>query len=192
MGVSEVITIAGSPSLQSRSGAVLKYAREQIEHAGLSTQALRVRDLPAEDLLYARFDSPKIKEWTAAIRQARGLVIATPIYKASFSGILKAWFDLLPQGIFADKLILPIATGGSPAHLLAIDYALRPVLAALGGQHMLQGVYIVDGQIQYSASSIELEEAIELRLQSALHAFTHQLTHQTVHTNTVFASSCAA
>lgn len=190
--MSEVITIAGSPSLQSRSGAVLEYTRQRMEQAGLGTLTLRVRDLPAEDLLYARFDSPAIKEWTASIRQARGLVIATPIYKASFSGILKAWFDLLPQGIFADKVILPIATGGSPAHLLAIDYALRPVLAALGGQQTLQGVYIVDEQIQATTSSIELEESIELRLQSALHTFIQHLTPQMVHTNTVFASPRAA
>lgn len=190
--MSEVITIAGSPSLQSRSGAVLEYARQRIEQTGLSTRALRVRDLPAEDLLYARFDSPAIKEWTAALRQARGLVIAAPIYKASFSGILKAWFDLLPQGIFADKVILPIATGGSPAHLLAIDYALRPVLAALGGHQTLQGVYIVDSQIEVTPSSIELEEMIELRLQSAIHAFTQQLAPQMVHNKPVFASSHAA
>ncbi len=48
----------------------------------------------------------------------------------------------------ADKFVWPIATGGSPAHTLAIDYALRPVLAALGAQHIGRSVFALDADIE--------------------------------------------
>jgi FMN reductase len=164
----DVITIAGSPSSSSRSAAVLEYARQVIARQGIRTRALNIRDLPPEDLIYGRVDSPAILEWVTLLNQARVVIIATPVYKAAYSGVLKAFLDLLPQQVLAGKLVLPIATGGSPAHMLAIDYALRPVIAALGAQHILQGVYIIDSQIQLGNGVIQLDPTIELRLDSAL------------------------
>jgi FMN reductase len=164
----DVITIAGSPSSSSRSAAVLEYARQVIARHGIRTRALNIRDLPPEDLIYGRVDSPAILEWVTLLNQARVVIIATPVYKAAYSGVLKAFLDLLPQQVLAGKLVLPIATGGSPAHMLAIDYALRPVIAALGAQHILQGVYIIDSQIQLGNGLIQLDPTIELRLDSAL------------------------
>lgn len=166
--MTDVITIAGSPSSSSRSAAVLAYVRQAIERQGLRTLALSVRDLPPEDLVYGRVDSPAVLEWAALIRQARAVVVATPVYKAAYSGVLKAFLDLLPQQALAGKLVLPIATGGSPAHMLAIDYALRPVLASLSAQHILQGVYIVDSQIQVEGGVLQLDPAIAERLDGAL------------------------
>jgi FMN reductase len=174
--VADVITIAGSPSSNSRSAAVLAYARQTIEQYGLRTRALSVRDLPPEDLIYGRLDSPAIIEWVKVLTQARGVIIATPVYKAAYSGVLKAFLDLLPQQAFARSLILPIATGGSPAHQLAIDYALRPVLSALSARHVLNGVYIVDSQIQVENGSLQLDLAIGQRLDGALGQFADLLT----------------
>ena len=68
---------------------------------------------------------------------ARGLVIATPVYKAAYSGLLKTFLDLLPQFGLREKVILPLVTGGTPAHVLAIDYALRPVLNSLDPLHIV-------------------------------------------------------
>jgi FMN reductase len=166
--VFDVITIAGSPSVRSRSTAVLEYARHALESHGLLTWPIHVRDLPPEDLLYGRVDSPALLEHTTQLLQARAVIIATPIYKASYSGILKAFLDLLPQQALTDKLVLPIATGGSPAHMLAIDYALRPVLTALGAQQTFQGVYIVDSQIQIGDDAPQLDAAVAARLDGAL------------------------
>ena len=72
----------------------------------------------------------------------------TPVYKASYSGILKTYLDLIPQKGLENKTILPIVIGGSSAHLLMIEYALKPVLSALGANQFTQGVYVVDQQIE--------------------------------------------
>lgn len=50
------------------------------------------------------------------------MIIATPIYKAAYTGVLKVFLDLLPTNALAGKIILPIGTGATPAHLLALDY----------------------------------------------------------------------
>ena len=92
-----VVTIGGSPSQRSRSGVLLDRAKHWLNQNGVEVVSYQVRDFPAEDLLHARFDSPKIIDLLEQIERADGLVIATPVYKASFSGALKTILDLLPE-----------------------------------------------------------------------------------------------
>ena len=166
--MADVVTLAGSPSYPSRSTAILGHIRAQFEINGFSTEAISVRDLPAEALLHAQFDDPAIQRVITTIESARVVVIATPVYKAAYTGILKALLDVLPQRALAGKLVFPIATGGSPAHLLSIDYALKPVLSALGAEHILGGLYIQDSQIQYGNETVQLEASVETRLQETI------------------------
>lgn len=166
----DIVMIAGSPSATSRSTAVLSFLNRQFSARGLRTATLAVRDLPAEDLVYGRYDSPAIHEASALIQQACVLVIATPVFKASYSGLLKSFLDLLPQSAFAGKTLLPIATAGSPLHMLAIDYALRPVLSTMGANHILQGVYIEDNQIQFEQDRMIFATPIQERLDNAIHS----------------------
>ncbi|MCG6197676.1 NAD(P)H-dependent oxidoreductase, partial [Anoxybacillus sp. LAT_38] len=88
-----------------------------------------------------RFDSPAILEANRIIAKSDAVVVATPIYKASYTGVLKSFLDLIPQKGLEKKIVLPLAIGGTIAHLLAIDYALKPVLSALGANHIFTGVY---------------------------------------------------
>jgi FMN reductase len=177
--VSDILTIAGSPSLNSRSAAVLAYARDFLQSYGLSTAAIQVRDLNAEELLWGRYDGPSVRDGIAKVQAARAVIIATPVYKAAYSGVLKAFLDLLPQDSLADKIILPIATGGSVAHLLSIDYALKPLFFALGAQHILKGIYIQDAQWQLINGVPTTPDAeIEQRLQGLLRTLIGHLRQQ--------------
>ena len=142
-----VLAIAGSPREDSRSRHLLDFAASELDVRGIAAQRINVRDLPAADLLHARFDSPPLREVIALVQQAAGLLVATPVYQAAYSGILKAFLDLLPQRALSGKVVLPIVTGGSAAHMLALDYGLKPVLSALGAHHVLAGLYALDSQI---------------------------------------------
>jgi len=167
-----VVAIAGSPSHPSRTSAVLEYAKTVLKPEGLGLDVISVRDFPAEDLLFANFNSPAIKEAQAKVEQANGLIIATPIYKASYTGVLKAFLDLLSPSALSGKVILPIATGGTIAHLLAVDYAIKPVIATLGARYVLGGVYLLDTQIQYqNGTSVQLEAEVDQRLKASLYEF---------------------
>lgn len=53
----------------------------------------------------------------------------------------------LPQYGLAGKTVLPLATGGTTAHVLATDYALRPVLSSMGAGHIVQGWFTLDKDI---------------------------------------------
>ncbi|MFI8376316.1 NADPH-dependent FMN reductase [Pseudomonas helleri] len=168
-----VVTLGGSPSQRSRSGVLLDRAKSWLNQQGVEVVSYQVRDFPAEDLLHARFDSPHIINLLAQIERADGLVIATPVYKASFSGALKTVLDLLPERALSHKVVLPIATGGSIAHMLAVDYALKPVLSALKAQEMLHGIFAEDSQIAYGEGSAQaqLVPVLEQRLNESLEHF---------------------
>lgn len=143
----------------------------RLTHAGFDTAHLAVRALPAADLLSARRGEPEIRRALAAVAEADGLVIATPVYKASYTGLLKAFLDLLPQDGLAGKTILPLATGGSLAHVLTIDYALRPVLAALGARHVTAGRFILDSSVERGSGPDRLRPEAELDLYQAVDEF---------------------
>ena len=169
--MANVVAIAGSPSHPSRTSAVLDYAKTVLASEDLQTDLIVVRNFAAEDLLFAKFDSPAIKDAQAKVEQASGVIIATPVYKASYTGVLKAFLDLLSPGALSGKVVLPIATGGTLAHLLAIDYALKPLIATLGGRFVLGGVYLLDTQIQVNGTDVQLEAEIEERLNASLQEF---------------------
>lgn len=92
-----VITLAGSPRFPSRSSSLLEYAREKLNGLDVEVYHWNLQNFAPEDLLYARFDSPALKTFTEQLQQADGLIVATPVYKAAYSGALKTLLDLLPE-----------------------------------------------------------------------------------------------
>ncbi|MED4601622.1 NADPH-dependent FMN reductase [Paenibacillus validus] len=172
--MSNVVIISGSTSSTSRLNGVLQQV-EALLHDH-KVERIDVRSLPPEDLIYTKFDSPAIIEANRLIEQADAVVVATPIYKASYTGVLKTFLDLIPQKGLQGKVILPIAIGGTIAHLLAIDYALKPVLSSLGANNQLQGVYAQDVQVNRAEDgSFELTEELHQRLQESVQQFEKEI-----------------
>ena len=141
-----VVSLSGSPSADSRSARLLRFVERRLAGQVGSTHHLSLRDLPAADLLAGRAELPALRQAIERVREADLVLVATPIYKAAYSGLLKVFLDLLPADALRGKQVLPLATGGSPAHLLALEYALKPVLGALGARHILDAVYVTDSQ----------------------------------------------
>jgi len=111
------------------------------------TERLLIRDLSPQALLLADVAHRSVALAADQVARARAIVVSTPVYKAAYSGVLKVFLDLLPQTALKGKVVLPLATGGSPHHMLALDYALRPVLQSLAARHILPGVYVTDAQV---------------------------------------------
>ncbi|WFB10945.1 NADPH-dependent FMN reductase [Streptomyces sp. LX-29] len=142
--MARVLALSGSPSRSSRTAALLRSVEARLHGAGHTVRTVAVRELPAGPLLAADTADPAIRDVVDAVARADALVVATPVYKAAYSGLLKVLLDLLPQRALTGKTVLPLATGGSTAHVLAIDYALRPVLTALGTDAVLRGYFVLD------------------------------------------------
>lgn len=142
-----ILLVAGSPSERSRSAALLDAVAQRLRGQGPSIERLHIRDLSPQALLLGDAAHRSIAVALDQVQRARALVVATPVYKAAYSGVLKVFLDLLPQTALKNKVVLPLATGGSPHHMLALDYALRPVLQSLSARHILPGVYATDAQV---------------------------------------------
>lgn len=171
----KIVSISGSPQLRSRSGWLLQLAQTRLEGFATQVTSIAVRDLPAAPLLAAEADQPRIREALARVLEADVVLVATPIYKAAYSGLLKLFLDLLPQDGLRGKTVLPLATGGSPAHLLALDYALKPVLSALGARDILDGVFACDKQLTpHDTRGYVPEDGIVERLERSLEALTER------------------
>lgn len=164
-----ITSLSASPSERSRSAWLTQFALTRLEGRGTQYDDILVRQLPADALLAADVRDVAIAAAVQSIEQADLVIVGTPIYKAAYSGLLKVFLDLLPPDALRGKMVLPLATGGSPAHFLALDYALKPVLSALGARHVLDGVFATDAQLRrHEAGGFVPEPDLIARLDRAL------------------------
>ncbi|CUJ66840.1 NADPH-dependent FMN reductase [Achromobacter dolens] len=164
-----LLALAGSPSARSRSSALLRHAYERLQTLGRVVDAMGLLDIPAQDLVQGHYAGEAAVALRARVSQAGAVLISTPVYKASFAGGLKAVLDLLDEKALAGKVVLPIATGGSPAHLLALEYGLKPVLSALGARHILAGVYATDKQVRLGdGGEVFIDADVRARLDESI------------------------
>ena len=163
-----IVAISGSPSANSRSTALLRHVLARFDD-GVPRAEIALRELPPAALVRAELADAAIAGALAQVAAARLVLVATPIYKAAYSGLLKTFLDLLPQDGLRGKTVLAIGTGGSSAHLLALDYALKPVLATLGARHILDTIYAVDAQLHArGAGGYAVHDELAARVDRAL------------------------
>lgn len=184
--MSRILAVSGSPRVVSRSAKLLDHVAAHAEDLGHEVSDLRVLDLPADALLAGNTSDPEIARSLDLLAEADGVVFATPVYKAAYTGLLKAWIDLLPQFALDGKVVLPLATGGSLAHALALDYALRPVLQSMGARHVVQGYLVVDRFIESDRDGVTTISGEALPgLTAVIDGFTHALSVAPVEVLTV-------
>jgi FMN reductase len=140
------IAISGSPRTPSKSKTLAEIMLQRLEQSGCVTEMIDVAEMPAEALV-ARGPAAEIDAAIDTVGRARIVIAATPTYRALYTGVLKAFFDLMPPAHLRGKICVPIQTGASPAHFLAIEYGLRPLFASLEGVP-IAGVYATDEQFE--------------------------------------------
>ncbi|AOZ88970.1 FMN reductase (NADPH) [Bacillus xiamenensis] len=145
--MTKVTIIAGGHSVQSRLTGVLQHVKHRLTLNGIDVHIIQVHQLPSDALIGADFSNEDIVKAIGLVNESDGVIVLTPVYKASFSGILKTFLDLLPQKAFQGKPVLPCVLGGTYGHLLVIEYALKPIIHQLGATAVQSGVYVVDHQV---------------------------------------------
>jgi FMN reductase len=162
-----VLGISGSPSGTSKSRLLVDYALTRLAAGGAATEFVDLATLPAEPLL-GRGQAPALTAAIAQATRARILVAGTPVYRATYSGLLKVFFDLLPQDSLIGKIGVPIVTGHDRGHSLAVDHGLRPLFASLGATVVASGVYGTSAQFQDGKAAPELLAAVDRAVAEAL------------------------
>ncbi|NML35001.1 FMN reductase [Paraburkholderia antibiotica] len=105
----------------------------------------------------------------AAIESADLLVVASPVYRGSYTGLFKHLFDLVHHEALFDAPVLLAATGGSDRHALVIDHQLRPLFSFFQARTLPVGVYASEADFNgYQLTSHALQERIALAISRAL------------------------
>ena len=134
--------VSGSPSTSSRSALLLDHAISCLEERGALVTKVVLADLSADELL-GRASGPALEAARAAVLAADILVASTPVYRATYSGLLKVFLDQLPRDSLAAAVAVPIATGAVLEHETTID-DVRRLFESLGATVTPEGVYGLD------------------------------------------------
>jgi FMN reductase len=160
------VAVSGSPRSPSKSKSLAAMMLADLERAGYAVQMVDVADLPAEALV-ARASAPELDAAVAAVGAAHIVIAASPTYRALYTGVMKAFFDLMPPAHLAGKICVPVQTGASPAHFLAIEYGMRPLFTSLEGVP-IAGVYATDAQFTDGAPDEALSARVRLVAANAM------------------------
>lgn len=106
-------------------------------------RVIELRDLAVDiaNNLVTGFPNAELGDALRAVERADGLIVVSPIFSASYSGLFKSFFDLIDPTALAGTPVLIAATGGSARHSLALEHALRPLFSYLHATVVPTAVY---------------------------------------------------
>lgn len=160
-----VAGISGSPSPVSKSRVLVETALGACGR-GVETTLIDLAALPADALL-GRGTVPEVAAALETVARAGIVVVGTPVYRATYSGLLKVFFDLMAPESLVGKVGVPLVSGQSRGHALAVDHGLRPLFASLGATVVAAGVYATPDQFQDGVPGPELRQAVERAVREA-------------------------
>jgi Predicted flavoprotein len=174
-----IVAISGSPVLRSRTRSlVTEIQRKIVQETGAGAGLVDIAELVPSLMVRSREQaSPALEEALSSVERADLLVVASPVYKASYTGLFKHFMDLVDYKSLAGVPVALLATGGSDRHSLVIDHQLRPLFGFFNAQTLPTGVFLtdasfVDGRIEDPAlqrrlSVLVREAADAIRLRAA-------------------------
>jgi FMN reductase len=119
--------------------------RAELAAQGMNAESffLELRPLgrPIMDAMLTGFAAPALEEAFETVASADGVIAVTPAFNASFSGLFKSFFDVLPEESLSDMPVLIGATGGTERHSLVLEHSLRPLFSYLHAIVSPTGVY---------------------------------------------------
>jgi FMN reductase len=133
--------VVGNPKAGSRTLGAARFLASQL--AGHEPDL--VVDLAELGAALVDWTSAEVGALVASVGGADLVVFACPTYKATYTGLLKLFLDRFAGGTGLSGVAVPLMLGGGPAHALAPELTLRPVLAELGGT-TVRGCYVLDSQ----------------------------------------------
>lgn len=112
----------------------------------------------------------RVQDDLAAVEAADAIIVGTPVYRASFTGLFKHFFDFVEQTALVDVPVLLAASGGSERHALVLEHQLRPLFSFFQAQTLPIGVYATDQDFtpEYTIHSESLRDRITLAVARAL------------------------
>ena len=147
--MSAVGVVVGNPKPRSRTLDVATAVADAAAGAAGMAGATRVT-VDLADIGPSLFDwsSTPVREAVDAVRACALAVVASPTYKASYTGLLKSFLDWFSTTDLNGVVVVPLMVGAGPQHALAVEIHLRPVLVELGATLPTRGLYVTEDQFE--------------------------------------------
>jgi len=167
-----LVAVSGGLQRPSKSAALAEHLLDLIAEAIPCEQHLVELGQLAPHLAGAVWRSQlpdAVERELGAVEQADIVVVTTPVYRGSYTGLFKHFFDFIHHDALIDKPVLLAATGGSERHALIIDHQLRPLFSFFQARTLPLGVYATDKDFaDYRLHDEALIERARLAVQRAL------------------------
>ncbi|MDN2673276.1 FMN reductase [Janthinobacterium sp. SUN026] len=167
-----LVAVSGGLQRPSKAAALAEHLMDLIAEEVLCEQRLVELGQLAPQLAGAVWRShlpEAVERDLVAVEQADILVVTTPVYRGSYTGLFKHFFDFIHQDALIDKPVLLAATGGSERHALMIDHQLRPLFSFFQARTLPLGVYATDKDfVDYRVQDEALIQRAALAVQRAL------------------------
>jgi FMN reductase len=148
--VVKIVGISGSASANSRTKAIIAATTQRIaqEAGGAEVHLISIGDLVPYLGIAAREGAPApVAEALRLIETADLLIVGSPVYKGSYTGLLKHLIDLVEYTALAGVPVGLIATGGSDKHALVVEHHMRPLFGFFSARTLPTGLFITDKAI---------------------------------------------
>ncbi len=170
----KVVAVSGGLQRPSRTLTLVEALIDALgERASIETRLIELGEVGPKlaGVLYPSQLPADVRDDIAAIESADFLIVASPVYRASFTGLFKHLFDFVDHNALNalnDVPVLLAATGGSDRHALVIDHQLRPLFSFFQSHTLPIGVYGAEADFQnYRVSSPALQARIDLAAERA-------------------------
>jgi FMN reductase len=154
-----VLLLAGSPQVPSRSSGVLAGVAERLAAKGVASHSYALGDFEPAELVHARVEAPAVQRFVEAARAAAALVVATPVYKGTYSGGLKLLLDLIPPDALRGKPALAIATARVAQYFPSVQRAFDDLFLFFQTGVALAPVFLVDEQARLDGDQVLFDAA---------------------------------
>jgi len=146
--VSTVGIVVGNPKAGSRTlGVAEAVASASADAAGLAGADRVVVDLAGFGPQLFDWSSPAVRDAVQQVSATALTVVASPTYKASYTGLLKSFLDWFSTTDLLGVTVVPVMVGAGLQHALAVEVHLRPVLLELGATLPTRGLYVTEDQL---------------------------------------------
>ncbi|QIK83501.1 FMN reductase [Sanguibacter sp. HDW7] len=135
----------------------------------VETETVELRDLAHDitDMMLTGFPSPRLGDVLERVRTADGLVLVSPIFSGSYSGLFKSFFDVVDPKALTDVPVLLGATAGTPRHSLALEHALRPLFSYLHADVVGTAVFAATDDWGATGSAYDTAGKLQARIDKA-------------------------
>ncbi|MUH50451.1 MAG: NADPH-dependent oxidoreductase [Actinobacteria bacterium] len=143
-----VTVVVGNPKPASRTRDVgVAVAHACARHFAIADPAINVIELSELSSSLFGWGDPAVAAAKQQVLSSRLVIIASPVYKASYTGLLKAFLDQFGRDELGALATVPLMVGAGPAHSLAVETQLRPVLVEIGASCPTRGLYVLESEI---------------------------------------------